>query len=307
MTPALRSALSLAARGIPVFPLAGKIPTVRGGFYSASTEPDQIRVWWRRPGLSPAIATGHPLPDLATGEALGRLLVIDIDATPSDARPVAGEAALQALLPYLPPTTCVATGGGGLHLYYLMPLDSPITIGAGIRVGALTLAADWRGRLGYVTAPGAVHPRTGAVSRWLPPGSDLPEMPSAARVTGRGIVAAPEALLRLCVPRAHATPVPLPAALVDDARARAYGRRALDTVCARIRALSIGERRRAAFGPLCGVGALIAGGCIDPAEAEAALLSALADAGLTGRDAHRLIRCGMQAGARTPRSAPATR
>ena len=301
---ALRSALALAARGIPVFPLAGKIPAVPRGFYSASIDPDQIRVWWRRPGLSPAIATGHPLPDLQTGEALGRLLVIDVDAASSDSRPVAGEAALQALLPFLPATTCVATGGGGLHLYYLAPLDSPITIGAGIRVGALTLAADWRGRLGYVTAPGAVHPRTGAVSRWLPPGSDLPEMPSAALVTGRGIVAAPVALLQLCAPRAHAIPAPLPAALIDDARARAYGRRALDTVCSRLRALGVGERHRAAFGPLCGVGALVAGGCIDPAEAEVELLSALADAGLTGRDAHRLIRCGMQAGARTPRAAP---
>ena len=303
MTPALRSALSIAARGIPVFPLAGKVPTVPRGFYSASTEPDQIRVWWHRPGLSPAIATGHPLPDLQTGEALGRLIVIDVDADARDTRPVAGEAALQALLRFLPPTTCVATGGGGLHLYYLMPLDSPITIGSGIRLDGQTLAADWRGRLGYVTAPGAVHPRTGAVSRWLPPGSDLPQMPSAARVTGRGIVAAPAALLQLCASRAT-VPAPLPAALVDDARARAYGRRALDTVCAKIRGLATGERHRSAFGPICGIGALVAGGCLDPAEAEAALLCALADVGLTGRDAHRLLRCGLQAGARTPRAAP---
>jgi hypothetical protein len=94
---------------------------------------------------------------------------------------------------------------------------------------------------------------------------------------------------------------PLPAALIDDARARAYGRRALSTVCERIRGLAEGERHRAAFGPICGVGSLVSGGCIDPAEAEPMLMAALADVGLAGRDAARLIRCGLAAGATRPR------
>lgn len=300
---ALRSALQIAARGIPVFPVAGKVPTVPRGFYDATTDPDQIRAWWRRPGLSPAIATGHPLPDLATGEARGRLLIVDVDLAAKPGRDLAGEGALQLLLPHLPATTCVATGSGGLHLYYLAPLDSSPTIGASLRLAGQPLAVDWRCRLGYVVAPGAVHARTGQSWRWLPPGSDLPGLPSAARVSGRGIATAPASLLALLQPRQPVI-APLPAALIDDARARAYGRRALATVCERIRGLGDGERHRSAFGPICGVGALVAGGCIDPAEAERELLFALADAGLTGRDAHRLIRCGMQAGARTPRAAP---
>ena len=300
MTP-LASALALAARGIPVFPLDRKIPAVHRGFYSATLDPDQIRGWWdRRPRLNPAIATGHPLPDRATGEAQGRLLIVDIDTTAKPGRDLAGEAALRLLLPVLPPTTCVATGSGGLHLYYLAPLDTTTTIGAGMRIDGQPLAVDWRCRLGYVVAPGAVHPRTGQSWRWLPCGSDLPGLPSAARVTGKGITAAPPALLSLLQPRQPVI-APLPAALIDDARARAYGRRALLTVCERIRGLAEGERHRAAFGPICGVGSLIAGGCIDPAEAEPALMSALADVGLMGRDAARLIRCGLAAGATRPR------
>jgi hypothetical protein len=204
-------------------------------------------------------------------------------------------------LPYLPATTCVATGSGGLHLYYLAPLDSSPTIGASLRLDGQPLAVDWRCRLGYVVAPGAT--RAGQSWRWLPPGSDLPGLPSAARVSGRGIVAAPPSLLALLQPRQPVI-APLPAALVDDARARAYGRRALATVCDRIRALAQGERHRSAFGPICGVGSLAAGGCIDPAEAEPMLMAALADVGLTGRDAARLIRCGLAAGASRPRSVP---
>ena len=299
---ALASALALASRGIPVFPLNHrKAPVVERGFYSATLEPGQIRAWWQqRPHLLPAIATGHPLPDRSTGEATGRLLIVDIDTAVKPGRDLAGEAALQILLPYLPATTCVATGSGGLHLYYLAPLDSSPTIGASLRLDGQPLAVDWRCRLGYVVAPGAVHPRTGQSWRWLPCGSDLPGLPSAARVTGRGITAAPPALLSLLQPRQPVI-APLPAALVDDARARAYGRRALLTVCERIRGLIEGERHRSAFGPICGVGSLIAGGCIDPAEAEPALMSALADVGLTGRDAARLIRCGLAAGATRPR------
>ena len=78
--------LALARRGLPVFPLSPvlddtgrweKRPLVKRGFYSASTDPAEIRGWWARsPAARPAIATGHPVPDPRTGEAMGRLIEI---------------------------------------------------------------------------------------------------------------------------------------------------------------------------------------------------------------------------------------
>ena len=111
------AALALARRGMPIFPLAPdldatgrweKRPMVSRGFYSASLDPAQIRGWWaRHPHARPAIATGHPLPDPVTGEAMGRLLVIDVDTTGRPDAPICGPAALDALAPILPPTVAV--------------------------------------------------------------------------------------------------------------------------------------------------------------------------------------------------------
>lgn len=48
----LAAALDLAARGIPVFPCKDdKAPDCEGGFHAASTNPDQIRIWFSEPRL----------------------------------------------------------------------------------------------------------------------------------------------------------------------------------------------------------------------------------------------------------------
>jgi hypothetical protein len=54
-------ALDVADKGIDVFPVGDKKPLVEGGFYAATTDPDQIGVWaetWPRAGI--AIPTGLP-------------------------------------------------------------------------------------------------------------------------------------------------------------------------------------------------------------------------------------------------------
>src|SRR5215831_14590854 len=71
--PNLTAALSLAAMGLPVFPAApDKRPLLVGWQKKASSEPEQIRSWWR----------AHPdaLPAIFVGGA--GLLVIDCDRHP---------------------------------------------------------------------------------------------------------------------------------------------------------------------------------------------------------------------------------
>src|SRR5262249_33279520 len=60
--PNLTAALSLAAMGLPVFPAApDKRPLLVGWQKKASSEPEQIRNWWRaHPDALPAIFVGVP-------------------------------------------------------------------------------------------------------------------------------------------------------------------------------------------------------------------------------------------------------
>jgi len=74
----VRFALEYAGRGWPVFPCrpGRKEPATRHGFLDATTDPDQIRAWWRRdPAANLAIATGLPGPD-----------VLDVDRHSGDDR-----------------------------------------------------------------------------------------------------------------------------------------------------------------------------------------------------------------------------
>jgi Bifunctional DNA primase/polymerase, N-terminal len=68
----IRSALSLAAQGVAVFPCCcrGKTPAVAGGLKAATTDRDQITTWWTE---NPAYNIG-----LATGE-ISNLFVVDVD------------------------------------------------------------------------------------------------------------------------------------------------------------------------------------------------------------------------------------
>jgi putative DNA primase/helicase len=130
-----------AKLGWLVFPLAAgdKMPAIsreRGGrgFLDATTNVDAIERWWT------------DYPDANVGIATGRwLLVIDIDPR-KDSKWLES---LHALA--LPPTLTVKTWSGGWHLYFSMPPDSRITIGANLLPGI-----DWRGNGGYVVAAGSI-------------------------------------------------------------------------------------------------------------------------------------------------------
>lgn len=125
----LEAALAYAAHGVPVFPLDPKTkkPFARkledeegkpipgtGGFYRASTDPDQIREWWSVktwPGVCHNYLIG-----VAMGPLLG-IWVLDVDTTiEHDEDGVAAWKALQKLHGIVKVKREHRTSSAGLHL-----------------------------------------------------------------------------------------------------------------------------------------------------------------------------------------------
>jgi len=151
----LKGALLYAGRGIPVFPCeaGGKRPLTADGFLEATTDEARIRRWWARwPQANVAIPTGE----------ISGLLVLDVDA---------GEGTesvdlLELSLGQSPKTARAATGGGGMHLYFLYPSPRELRA-AGLYTqevrnsqGLLGDGLDVRGEGGYVVAPSSSTVRT---------------------------------------------------------------------------------------------------------------------------------------------------
>jgi hypothetical protein len=145
----LAAALAYAETGLPVLPLAGKVPRNGNGLTGASTDTELIREWWAR---WPDANVG-----IRTGEQAG-VFVLDVDVQHG------GGATLKALAREhgkLPMTATVLTGGGGSHHYFRYPEN-------GIRnsAGQLGAAVDIRGEGGYCVAPPSVH-ESGRPYKWM--------------------------------------------------------------------------------------------------------------------------------------------
>jgi Bifunctional DNA primase/polymerase, N-terminal len=130
-------ALGYAERGWPVFPCrpGTKEPATRHGFHDATTDPDEIRNWWRRwPDANLAVATGAPGPD-----------VLDVD---HHGRRGHGYGALLRLrhAGLLDTSgTIIRTPHGGLHIYFT---------GSSQHSGRLAAHhLDFKAAGGYVVAP----------------------------------------------------------------------------------------------------------------------------------------------------------
>lgn len=138
-------ALKYARMGFAVFPLGyqSKIPVIDNGFKEATTDPEQIDIWW----------TDKPFANvgIATGELSGNIAVIDLDIKPN--KGIDGDLSLkewESTHGAFPDTVCATTGSGGKHLYYYV--DKPFPCARGIIDGV-----DIRCNGGYVVAPGSQH------------------------------------------------------------------------------------------------------------------------------------------------------
>ena len=167
MTTPRDFAVAYAERGWPVFPLwpirldgcgcpdprcgnAGKHPLTKGWPNSIASIPAAKRVW------------GGHLGERGIGVALGaraRMWALDIDPRHG------GVEALQALerdYGALPVSLRVATGGGGLHVYFRWPDDGlPVSNANGLPPGL-----DTRGEGGFTVLPPSQHVSGGAY-KWL--------------------------------------------------------------------------------------------------------------------------------------------
>lgn len=149
---ALDAALELAGNDWPVFPCVetksekAKSPYTKNGFHDATTDPDQIRIWWN---YKPNALIGIAIPPW--------LMVIDIDPRNGGSRN-----ALESKAGALPPTLTSYSGrnDGGQHLWFYRPQGD-------LTGTKLPPGIDLKdGGRGYVIVPPSLHPSTGQPYRW---------------------------------------------------------------------------------------------------------------------------------------------
>ena len=152
----LQAALRYASHGYRVLPLrpGTKIPIEQDWQINATTDPEQIVLWWTdTPRANIGLATGRE----------SDLWVLDVDVK-DGAEGERSLAKLQAKNKDLPPTRVIRTASGGLHLYFRFPEGegewrnsvtrrNPKT---GKRQGPLYPGLDVRADGGQVVAPPSV-------------------------------------------------------------------------------------------------------------------------------------------------------
>jgi len=147
----LNAALAYARRGVPVFPVRGKLPLTEHGFKDATTDSDRIREWWASwPDANIAIPTGS-----ATNR-----FVLDSDPRHGGNKSLA---ALEAEHGQMPATLESRTGGDGRHFVFVLPEGCVICNSAG-RLGP---GLDIRGEGGYIVAPPSIHLETKKPYVWV--------------------------------------------------------------------------------------------------------------------------------------------
>jgi Bifunctional DNA primase/polymerase, N-terminal len=295
-------ALEYAERGIPVLPLHGKLPRIPAahapgdplyqqckgecgreghGVHDATTDPDQVRQWWRR--------WSHANIGLRTGVVFD---VIDVDGT-------RGRDSLQWFLtehaggaPIGGPR--VRTGSGaGWHLY-VAPTGLPDHIG-------MLEGVDYRAAGRYVVAPPSRHSATGRPYVWYSGrGLDTPlgEVPPALR---ERLTPCPTDRQREPAPTRPAEP------------GHPYGRAVLDAETARIAGArgpgqgSGGERNQVLWEAARNLYNLVAGGVLDEAQVAGELERAAGACGLLRdepRQTQRTLASARQVGMAHPRGIP---
>jgi hypothetical protein len=141
------AALDYAAAGMPVLPLAGKVPRNRDGLTGASSDVAVVAEWWRRwPDANVGVVTG----------AASGFVVLDVDG-PAGLRSLAELEKRHGKLT----TARVLTGSGGWHLWFRAP-----SFELRNSAGAIGDGLDVRAAGGYVVAPPSIH-ESGNPYKWV--------------------------------------------------------------------------------------------------------------------------------------------
>lgn len=139
----IRAALQLAEQGLRIFPCrpSSKLPASLHGVLDATADRATIETWWRH---QPTYNIG-----VACGEA-SQIFALDVDG-------VDGEETLRKLEREhepLPASVEVITPRPGRHVYFRMPVASPVRNST----GKLGPHLDIRGTGGYTLMPPSRHP-----------------------------------------------------------------------------------------------------------------------------------------------------
>ena len=135
----MEAAVAYVGRGLPVFPVRGKVPLTPHGFHDASTDTEAVLTWWQRwPDANVGVPTGH----------VSGVDVLDVDTQHGGARTLAQ---LERERGKLPPTIEVLTPSGGRH-YWFAHTGRALKSGAGV----LGPGLDTRGEGGYIVVPPSI-------------------------------------------------------------------------------------------------------------------------------------------------------
>jgi Bifunctional DNA primase/polymerase, N-terminal len=273
----LDAALDFAARGLAVFPCLprAKDPAIARGFYSATTNPECIRRYWRRHDSNIGIRTG----------AASGFWVLDVDGGH-------GEASLRALEAAhypLPATREAITGGGGRHLYFRY--SGPVACSA----GKVAPGLDVRGDGGYVVAPPSIHPNGRAYCWSVDSADELATAPDwLLTLTRKRPVSISERAIACMPPRQRGG--------LDSA----YGEAALAEEIAALAGTAPGGRNHALNRAAFSLFQLVAGGELDRGRVVNCLIEACHRNRLVHDDGLRsviaTIRSAHRAGSQTPRT-----
>jgi hypothetical protein len=282
----------LGAAGLPVFPAGpDKRPLLVGWQEKASTDPEQIREWWRvYPDALPAIVVGR-----------AGLVVIDCDRHPGGNDGikafnllVSGKGIKLANVPM------TKTARGGAHLFFKQPHGEPLGNGR----GELPDGIDVRGLGGFIIGPGASLPdgRRWASVSGKPLLSDafkagtIPELPQClAAIIRPDRQSSEDGINGYARTASEAT---------DGSRGEAYAAAALDGAVAQLTAAPDGKRNETLNAVAFHLGRMIARDWVDEKIVTDALLEACDKNRYLREHGHsatmKTIRSGIHAGKKEP-------
>lgn len=264
----LEAALSYAARGWPVFPCkSDKRPYTAHGFKDATTNATTIREWWARwPGAALGLDCGG-----------AGLVVIDCDVKNG----IDGIANFEALGIDHDGALHATTPSGGLHIVFRVN-ETPL----GNSAGKLAPGIDTRGAGGYIILP----PSQIDSGKYIALDDWQREPPPLTGALEALLIKRPAAIT---LPTSPLTP------------GAGYGDAALAAEVETVARAAEGARNDTLNRAAYSLGQLVAGGELDRAMVETALLQAARAAGLPERESLRTIESGLKNGAATPRQRPA--
>jgi hypothetical protein len=272
----LAAALEYAAKRLPVFPCQplAKEPAVKGGFRSATLNPETVKRYWRIANRNIGIPTG----------SISGVWALDIDGEQ-------GEASLRALESKFGPlpVTCQSMTGAGRHIWFAYTGPIPSTTG---RVGP---GLDTRGDGGYCILPPSTHPN-GARYEWI---LDF----------GNQLAIAPEWLLKIVRSKPQSISERALATIHrNHCQPGRYGAAALDLEIAALAAAAPGTRNHSLNRTTFKLAQLVAGAELHRDEVVDRLIDACGRNGLIADDGLKSVKAtiasGMRAGLQYPRSRP---